>query len=217
MMLYKHALPLCSLVMWTYKFMHSQKPFSTTKEKKCVPCHSYTVRPRNQPWIGYHCQVDADEKYRAQKCYMRRPINKQLCRQNSQVQVGSAAMASNLKSKLSGQSVGFAPGGSLPPLQKPNSTVATQSKDKAELLAAFLSSKITVPDPKRLSPNVLGLIKESLDTTEEGPCESQKLTRRNPCPDNISPHVLKRCAPHFDSTSCQYFFRYLESGHPSGM
>ncbi|MPC75741.1 hypothetical protein E2C01_070135 [Portunus trituberculatus] len=40
-------------------------------QERYVPCHSYTVKPLDQPWFGYQYRVAADEKSHAWKLYSR--------------------------------------------------------------------------------------------------------------------------------------------------
>lgn len=61
-----HLGNLFSVVMSINKFMHSQKPFPAPHRHKTttttVPCHSYTVNPRDQSWFGYRCRLAAAEE-----------------------------------------------------------------------------------------------------------------------------------------------------------
>ncbi|KAK3873560.1 hypothetical protein Pcinc_021436 [Petrolisthes cinctipes] len=83
----------------------------------------------------------------------------------------------DLKTKLNGRSVGsktwwttlkqhqgLTSDDDVPPLHKPDGTVATKNKDKAEVLASFFSNKMSVPDPERPTPNVPALTNASLST-----------------------------------------------------
>ncbi|KAK4289515.1 hypothetical protein Pmani_037516 [Petrolisthes manimaculis] len=42
-------------------------------QEQYVPCHSYTVKPLDQPWFGYQCRMAADEKSRSCRLYSRHP------------------------------------------------------------------------------------------------------------------------------------------------
>ncbi|KAK3860514.1 hypothetical protein Pcinc_033434 [Petrolisthes cinctipes] len=34
-------------------------------QEQYIPCHSYTVKPLDQPWFGYQCRMAVDEKSRS--------------------------------------------------------------------------------------------------------------------------------------------------------
>lgn len=117
-----------------------------------------------------------------------------------------------MKTKLSGQSVGskewwsgvkqqqgLSADNAIPPLVRPDGSVAMRDKDKAELLAAHFSSKMSVPDPLRAPPKLPSLTRASLEsltvTTEEVKNLLLQIDPKKALgPDNISPHLLKRCA-----------------------
>ena len=184
-----------------------------------VPSHTFTVKPLDQPWFGYECRVAADNKSKSWKRYKRHPshANKQQHREacNTMRRVQKLAQQrwqTELKNKLCGRSVGtkswwaalkeqqgYAPDDHIPPLIRPDGTVATQCSEKAEVLAAHFSEKMTVPDPGRPPPAVPRLTKATLDTIaitqEEVKHQLSSIdTKKALGPDGVSPHILKNCA-----------------------
>ncbi|KAG0722807.1 hypothetical protein GWK47_043877 [Chionoecetes opilio] len=153
-------------------------------QRRYVPTHTFTVKPLDQPWFGYNCRVAADEKSRAWRRFRRHPTHnnkqrhKEACVNMQRVQrVAQQRWQDELKFKLSDRSVGskswwtalkeqqgFAPDNHIPPLNKADGSVATRSCEKAEVLAAHFSGKMTVSDPDRLPPAVARLTNATLDT-----------------------------------------------------
>lgn len=190
-----------------------------TLQHRYIPCQTYKSKPQDQPWFGFHCRVAADKKSRAWQRYRAHPsrLNKNLhklaCKNMDQVQKWAIhRWREDLKSKLSGQSVGSKTWWSsikqhqglvnddcIPPLTRPDGTVATRDRDKAQVLAAHFSSKMTVPDPERVPPIVPEQTKATLGkltfTAED---VRKQLLRVNPKKalglDDISPRLLKVCA-----------------------
>ena len=133
----------------------------------------------------------------------------------------------HLKRKLAGQSVGnkewwssikqqqgLSPDDSIPPLTTPDGSVVTRDQDKAQMLAAHFSSKMTCPDPKCAPPPVPVLTKATLGnitiTTEEVFQQLQKLDPKKALgPDNISPQLLKRCAAQLAGPLATIFQRCI--------
>ena len=188
-------------------------------QKDYVPNHTFTVKPLDQPWFGYTCRIAADEKSKAWKRYRRHPTlyNKQrhkaACANMRQVQQAAQQQWQDaLKSKLSGRSLdskswwaaikeqqGYASDDYIPPLNKPDGTVATQSWEKAETLATHFSGKMTVPDPGRVPPIMPNLTNAALNsitiTTEDVRRQLQMIDPKKALgPDGVSPHILKNCA-----------------------
>lgn len=188
-------------------------------QKKYIPCQTYKSKPRDQPWFGYHCRVAADKKSQAWQRYKTHPtilnrnLHKLACKQMTHVQTWAIRhWKEDLKSKLTGQSVGsktwwssikqhqgLAPDDCIPPLTRPDGTVATRDKEKAQLLATHFSAKMTVPDPKRKLPSIPVQTKATLGkltiTTQEVRKQLIKVDSNKALGlDNISPHLLKRCA-----------------------
>lgn len=186
---------------------------------KYIPYKMYKVKPGDQPWFGYNCRVAAEAKKKAWIRYRNNPTrhNKDLhlntCKEMKQVQKWARNhWQMDLKQKLTGRSVGsktwwnlveqqqgFTPDDSIPPLDKPDGTVAASGVEKAELLASFFAGKMKVPDPDRPPPTIPVLTNNSLSSitiTEE---EVKQLllqvdVKKALGPDNISPHILKKCA-----------------------
>ncbi|KAG0727741.1 hypothetical protein GWK47_033998 [Chionoecetes opilio] len=139
-----------------------------------------------------------------------------------------------LKFKLSDRSVGskswwtalkeqqgFAPDDHIPPLNKADGSVATRSCEKAEVLTAHFSGKMTVSDPDRLPPAVARLTNATLDsitlTTEEVKRQLQLVDPKKALgPDGVSPHILKHCAAQLAAPVTDIFQYCLSTGrHPS--
>lgn len=84
-------------------------------------------------------------------------------------------------------------------MDKPDGTVATCAEEKAELLASYFASKMTVPDVDGLPPTVPLKTNKSLSAigiTQKG-VEQQLINidvKKSLGPDGISPYTLKRCA-----------------------
>lgn len=121
-------------------------------------------------------------------------------------------MQDNLKFRLSGRSVGskswwaslkeqqgFAPSDYIPPLNTTDSSVATQSKEKTQVLAFYFLGKMTVSDPERCPPAVSNLTNVTLDTitltTEEVKRQLLQVETKKALGSNeVSLHILKHCA-----------------------
>ena len=145
-----------------------------TMQYKYIPHRYYTVKPRDQPWFGPNCRAAAEVKSKAWINFKRNPTrrNKDLhtkaCKEMKNVQKWAHKhWKDDLKRKLSRSSVGskawwnlvkqqqgFAPDDSIPPLDKPDGSVATSGEEKAELLASYFAGKMTVPDTDRPTPFV---------------------------------------------------------------
>ena len=184
-----------------------------------VPHRTYTIKPNDQPWFGPRCRKAADDKSKAWTRYKRRPSrrNKNLYNSACKEMKRTQKWAKNhwqrdIRRKMSGISVGsrewwnlvksqqgFALDDSIPPLDGPDGTVATSSEEKAELLASYFASKMTVQDAQGPAPSVpLKTNKRltSLVVTQKG-VEQQILNvdvKKSLGPDGISPYTLKRCA-----------------------
>jgi len=139
-----------------------------------VPNKTYKTKSTDQPWFGNNCRVAAGEKMRAWNRYKRHPtqrnkdVHAMACRRMRATQkwainrwkedlrlkftgrsVGSKAWWSSIK-----QQQGFAPDDRIPPLNKPDGSMATSSREKAELLASVSSEKMRVRDPDRPPPSL---------------------------------------------------------------
>ena len=91
-----------------------------------------------------------------------------------------------------------------PPLNKPDGTVASSNLQKAELLGTMFSNKMSVPDPERALPLTGMLCDETLSTIQINPEKVRLLlkktnTKKATGPDDISPHILQRCAAELAS------------------
>ena len=205
-------------------------------QDKYIPSQTYKSKPKDMPWFGYHCRRAADNKSRAWQRYKSHPsqankaIHKEACKHMKRIQKQSIQRwREELRSKFSGQSVsskewwsgvkqqqGLSFNSDIPPLTRPDGSVAVSNKDKAELLATHFSSKMTVPDPSHTPPKIPPLTKATLEiltVTEE---EVKKLllqTDPNKAigPDSISPHLLKRCATQLTSPLTTLFNNILSS------
>ena len=117
-----------------------------------------------------------------------------LKRKLSRSSVGSKAWWNLVK-----QQQGFAPDDSIPPLDKPDGTVATSGEEKAELLASYFADKMTVPDTDRPTPFVPSRTNKRLSTfaITQKEVEQELLqvdVKKSLGPDGISPYTLRRCA-----------------------
>ena len=88
---------------------------------------------------------------------------------------------------------------SIPPLNKPDMTIASSNLQKAELLGTMFSNKMSVPEPDRALPVTPTLCEESISTLQINPEKVRLLlkksnTKKATGPDDISPHILQRCA-----------------------
>jgi len=189
-----------------------------TLQSVFVPHEDYTTRPMDQPWFGPHCKAAADNKARAWVSYKRSPTsrNKQLhtaaCTRMKRAQKWAIARwKEDLRTKLIGQSVGgkswwscikqhqgYAPDDGIPPLDKPDGSVAASSQEKAELLASYFSEKMTVPEPAvpppRLSPQTRSRLYNVSISVQEVKKELKSLdVTKAVGPDRISPHTLVNC------------------------
>jgi len=190
-----------------------------TLQSDFVPHEDYKARPMDQPWFGPHCRAAADNKSSAWVRYKRNPtsLNKQLhaaaCSRMKRTQKWAILRwKEDLRARLIGQSVGsktwwscikqhqgFAPDDGIPPLDKPDGSVATSSQEKAELLASYFACKMTVPEPNvpppRLPPQTQSRLHNVSITGQEVKRELKDLdVTKAVGPDKISPHTLVQCA-----------------------
>lgn len=117
-----------------------------------------------------------------------------------------------IKTNFSGQSVcsknwwsgvkqqnGLSTNSAIPPFIRNDRSVAIRDNDKAELLAAHFSSEMSVLYPLRVPSELPSLIRASPEnptvTTEQvKSLLLQTDPKKTQGPDNISPHILRRCA-----------------------
>ncbi len=199
-------------------------------QQKHVPHRIYTSKPTDQPWFGYRCRLAAERKYSTWLRYKRNPTrrNKDLHRAACKQMVDTSRWArrrweNDLRSKLSGPGVGSktwwtlvkerqgtSHQESIPPLSKGDGTTATNSKEKAELLAELFSNKMTVDDPTRSPPQLDLESDQTVMTVEVTQEQVERLLRavdvkKATGPDNISPQVLRHCASELAGPLSQVF------------
>ena len=92
-----------------------------------------------------------------------------------------------------------------------------KNQEKADLLAAHFSNKMTVEEPDRQPPYLprLGnLVLDSLEVTEGNVAKHLRdiNTRKAPGPDNISPFLLKHCAEELSRPLTCIFRQCLSTG-----
>ena len=184
-----------------------------------VPHRIYTTKPGDPPWFGYRCRLAADNKHRAWVRFKRHPtarnrnVHKQACRDMKRTSRWAIeTWKRDLRAKLSGNSIGSKEWWTLvkeqqghvahtriPVLNKADGTLARSSQEKAEVFAEQFSSKMTVPDPHRATPNIDPLCRDQLDDIDINEEEIKRLlkavnTKKATGPDEIGPHLLKKCA-----------------------
>ena len=143
-------------------------------QRRYIPSQTYKIKPGDQPWFGYHCRIAADRKSKAWRRYQKHKTsyNKQLykmaCKNMHHVQKKAIERwKKDLQHKLSGQVVGdkvwwkcikqqqgLCQEDLIPPLTRPDGTVATSNHEKAQLLATHFANKMSVPDPDLLPPHI---------------------------------------------------------------
>ena len=184
-----------------------------------VPHRVYTTKPGDPPWFGYRCRLAADAKHKAWVRLKRhnttrnRNLHKQACKDMKRTSKWAiATWKRDLKAKLSGNSIGSKEWWTLvkeqqglithsriPVLNKADGTLARTSQEKAEVFAAQFSGKMSVPDPNRPTPNLDPRCMDRLDSIDINEDEVRRLlkkvnTKKATGPDEISPHLLKKCA-----------------------
>ena len=184
-----------------------------------TPHRTYTTKPGDPPWFGYRCRLAADTKHRAWVRFKRHPttrnrnLHKQACRDMKRTSKWAIeTWKRDLRAKLSGNSIGSKEWWTLvkeqqghvshtriPVLNKTDGTLARSSREKAEVFAEQFSNKMTVPDPNRATPNLDPQCTDQLDNIEISEEEIKRLlkavnTKKSTGPDEISPHLLKKCA-----------------------
>ena len=188
-------------------------------QRRHVPHREYTTRPTDQVWFGYRCRVAAEAKYAAWRRYKRTPTqrNKDLHRAACRRMTTTSRWAikrweEDLKRKLCGPGVGNKTWWSLvkerqgisrqdtiPPLTRRDGTVATSSKEKAQLLAALFAEKMRVEAPRQPPPHLDQQCEETVTEVEVTQSQVKKIlqqldTKKATGPDDVSPQILKRCA-----------------------
>ena len=198
---------------------HSLTHLLVSLQSEFVPHKDFNTKPSDQPWFGPNCRDAADTKARTWMRFKRNPTrrNKQLysaacIRMNRTQKWAIKRWKEDLRTKLIGRSVGgkswwscikqhqgLGPDDCIPPLDKPDGSVATSNKEKAELLASFFSNKMNVPDPERPAPNLPTVTNSKLQvltiTSQEVRRQLKNLdVTKAVGPDKISPHTLTKCA-----------------------
>ena len=204
-------------------------------QERHVPHRCYTTKPTDQPWFGYRCRLAAGRKYSAWLRYKRNPTrrNKELhraaCRQmRTTSRWAIRRWEDDMKRKLRGPGIGSKTWWTLvkerqgtghqdtiPPLTKPDSSTATSSKEKAELLADLFAAKMTVGDPRRQPPQLNLECDQPVTTVEVIQEHVEHLLRgidvkKATGPDNVSPQVLKHCAGELSGPLSEVFKSCLE-------
>ncbi|MPC35273.1 hypothetical protein E2C01_028693 [Portunus trituberculatus] len=88
---------------------------------------------------------------------------------------------------------------SIPPLSKQDSTVTTSSKENTQLLASLFSGKIKLGHPQQPSPQLVQQCEKTVTMVEVMHQQVMRLlqgldTQKATGPDDVSPHLLKRCS-----------------------
>ncbi|XP_063845411.1 uncharacterized protein LOC135091588 [Scylla paramamosain] len=155
-------------------------------QEQHVPHREFVARPTDQPWFGYRCRVAAEAKYSAWLRYKQSPTrrNKDLHRAACKRMVTTCRWAvgrweEDLRRQLGGPGVGNKTWWSLvkgrqgpdrqdtvPPLTRPDGTVATSSNDKAQLLATLFAGKIEVDNPEKSPPLLEQQCRETVTKVE---------------------------------------------------
>ncbi|XP_063884696.1 uncharacterized protein LOC135113371 [Scylla paramamosain] len=188
-------------------------------QEQHVPHREFVASPTDQPWFGYRCRVAAEAKYSAWLRYKQSATrrNKDLHRAACKRMVTTCRWAvgrweEDLRRQLGGPGVsnktwwslvkgrqGLNRQDTVPPLTRPDGTVVTSSKDKAQLLATLFAGKMEVDDPERSPPLLEQQCRETVTKVEVTQGLVERLlqgldVQKAAGPDNISPHVLKQCA-----------------------
>ncbi|KAK4319782.1 hypothetical protein Pmani_009300 [Petrolisthes manimaculis] len=87
----------------------------------------------------------------------------------------------------------------IPPLTRQDGTVATSSKEKAQLLATLFAEKMRVEDPHLPPPSLDQQCEEIVTEVKVTQMQVEQLLRelnikKATGPDDVSPQILKRCA-----------------------
>ena len=195
-----------------------------------IPHRTYKVRPKDQPWFGHQCRKAAEEKLRAWNRYKRSPtarnrlLHRNACKKMEEVQKWAMqTWQEDLKRKLSGRTVGskgwwqlikqqqgFIDDDTIPPLFGPNGDVAISGEEKANLLASHFAAKMQVPEPTLKPPNVPLKTNKKLSRCLTNKTQVEKFLRgidvkKAVGPDNISPHILKKCASQLSEPLARLF------------
>ena len=188
-------------------------------QNRHVPHRIYTKKSTDRPWFGYHCRLAAKSKHSAWVRYKRNPTprNKDLhraaCRHmRTTSKWAQARWEADLKTKLRGPGVGSKTWWTLvkerqgavneetiPPLKNPDGTTSTGSREKADIFADLFATKMMVRHPERPPPRLTPECDQTVTSVEITRGHVEQLlratdTRKATGPDNVSPHVLKKCA-----------------------
>lgn len=203
----------------TDQITQSLTRFLQELQEKYVPSREYIAKPDDQPWFGYRCRLASDHKQNIWQRLKRNPTrrNRNLFREACRRMKNTSKWAKkkwlrDRRQKLSGPGVGGKMWWKLvkeiqgsirqeniPPLNRPDGTVASSNLQKAELLGAMFSNKMRVPEPDLAPPITPQLCHETLTNIQVNP-EKVKILLKNTNtkkaigPDDISPHILHMCS-----------------------
>ncbi|XP_045112274.1 uncharacterized protein LOC123505177 [Portunus trituberculatus] len=201
-----------------------------------VPHRAYRVDPRDQPWFGYRCRQAADAKYKAWTRLKRRPSRRHkaqhraACKNMARVATWARQrwelslrrkLASNQTDpkqwwSLVKQRQGTVTQERIPPLKTASGNLAVANQDKAELLAAHFSGKMTTEEPDSQPPQLTRLCDVTLDHLQLSEAAVTKLlrstdTRKAPGPDDVSPFLMKHCAEELTKPLTHIFRQCLQT------
>ena len=201
-----------------------------------VPHRTYRAEPRDQPWFGYRCRQAAEKKYRAWTRLKRRPTRRHKAQHRAACKAMTRVAAwargrweSDQRRKLATnqmepkhwwslikQRQGTVTQERIPPLKTAAGELVTANQDKAELLAAHFSNKMTTEEPEREPPHLPRLCDRTLDNvvvSENVVTRHLRSvnTRKSPGPDEISPFILKNCAEELTKPVTHIFQQCLHT------
>lgn len=207
-----------------------------TLQSRWVPHSRHRTSASDQPWFGPECRVASDAKYRAWLAFKRHPTyrNRERHREAAQHMKNTQEWAleqwkNSLKGKLRGGHVGSKRWWSLvkeqqgksrcttiPPLLRQDGSVAHSTLDKANLLAQHFSEKMQVSDLERLPPAIPQVVKKNIEAVTTSEAEVKALLEglddsKAVGPDNISPRLLRRCAPELSNPLAALFNHCLDN------
>ena len=184
-----------------------------------VPSRQYLTRPTDPTWFGYRCRAAAEAKHAAWVRYKRHPshhnklLHREACKRvTATCQWAVRKNREDLKKKLTRPGLGNKAWWTLvkerqgvghqdaaPPLTRPDGSTATNSEDKASLLAELFAKTMTVDHPERLPPRLPQETHRTVTTVAVTREQVEKLLKavevgKATGPDHISPRVLKHCA-----------------------
>ena len=184
-----------------------------------VPHKDYTARTDDLPWFGPRCREAAETKYRAWTRYKQRrtprnrDLHRQACHRMEEVQrqaihawkqdVKSKLMDGNCSSRnwwqIVKQNQGCMNKNDIPPLNKPDNTIAFSNAQKADAFAQYFSNKMKVAEPDRQPPQIPQVTSNCLKSFKVDKDDivghlKTLDTSKATGPDQISPRIFKLCA-----------------------